>query len=42
MDNNYDEQVIIMQATIQAKNHEMKNNKQDYDEKMIKLTEDFK
>ena len=35
MDNNYVEQFIIMQSTIEA-------NGQDYDEKITKLTEDLK
>ena len=42
MDNNYDEQLIIMQSKIEANKHEMKANKQDSDEKMMKLTEYFK
>ena len=35
MDNKYGEQFIIMQAAIKA-------NKKDYDDKILKLTEDFK
>ena len=31
-----------MQATIEANKKEMKSNKQDSDEKMMKLTEDIK
>ena len=31
-----------MQDTIEANNQEMKTNNQDSDEKMMKLTEDFK
>ena len=42
MDNNYDEQFIITQVTIESNTRDMKTNKQDYDEKMINLTEDFK
>ena len=42
MDNKSDEQFIIMQAAIEANKQQMKNNKQDSDEKMMKLTEDFK
>ena len=42
MDNKYDEQFIIMQATIKSNKQEIKSNKQDSDEKMMNLTEDFK
>ena len=42
MGNNYDEQFIIMQATIKDNKQEMKSNKQDSDEKIMKLKEDFK
>ena len=31
-----------MQATVEAKKQEMKTNKQDSDEKMTKLSEEFK
>ena len=39
MENKYGEQFII---TIEAKNQQMKSNKQDSDEKIMKLTEYFK
>ena len=42
MDKNYDEQFIIMQYTIEANMKEMKSNKQDSDDKIMKLTETFK
>ena len=42
MDNNYDENFIIMKATIEANKQEMKSNKQDYDYKMMNLIEYFK
>ena len=42
MDNNYDEQFIIMQATIETNKQDMKSNKQDSGDKMMKATEDFK
>ena len=42
MDNKSDEQFIITQATIEANNQEMKAKNQDYDEKMMNTTEDFK
>ena len=42
MDNKYDEQFIIMQAKIETNKQYMKTNKQDSDEKMMKLTEYFK
>ena len=42
MDNNSDENFIIMQVAMEAKNHDIKANNQDSDEKMMKLTEDSK
>ena len=42
MDNKSDEQFIIMQAAIESNKQDMKPNKQDYEEKIMKLTEDFK
>ena len=42
MYNNSDEQFINMQYIIQSNKQYMKANKQDYDEKMMKITEDFK
>ena len=42
MENNSDEQFIIIQAEIEANNQEMNANKQDYDEKMAKFTEESK
>ena len=42
MDNKSDEQLIITQATTEAKKQEMKSNNQDSDEKIMKLTEYFK
>ena len=39
MYNKYDENFIIMLATIEANKQYMKTNKQDSDEKMMKLTE---
>ena len=42
MDNKYGENSIIVQATIEANKQEMRANKQDYHEKMMNLTEDFK
>ena len=42
MDNKSDEKLTIMQATIEPKNQEIKVNKQYSNEKMMKLTEDFK
>ena len=42
MDNKSDEQFIIMQAIIEANKQEMKSNKKDPNEKIMKLTEDFK
>ena len=42
MDNNSDEQFIIMQAAIEYNKQEIKANKQDSDDKMMNLTEDFK
>ena len=38
MDKKYDEQFIITQASIETNKQNMRANKQDYDEKMIKLT----
>ena len=38
MDKKSDEQFIIMQVEIEAKKQEMKSNKKDSDEKMMKLT----
>ena len=40
--NRSSEQSIIVQATIEANKKEIKSNKQDSDDKMMKLTEDFK
>ena len=42
MDNKYHEQFITMQASIEVNKKEMKYNKQDSDDKMLKVTEDFK
>ena len=42
MENNYNEQFIVMQAAIESKKQEMKANKQDSDEKMMKLSEESK
>ena len=42
MDNKSDEQFLIMQGSIEANNQEMKSNKQYSDDKMIKVTSDFK
>ena len=42
MDNKYDQQFIITQAKIESKNQDIKSNKQDSDEKIVNLTEDFK
>ena len=39
MDTIYDENFIILQASIGASKQEMKSNKQDSDEKMMNLTE---
>ena len=38
MDNKADEQLIITQSTIEANMQEMKSNKQDSDDKMMKVT----
>ena len=38
MDSNSDEHFIIVQAAIEADNQETKSNKQDSNEKMMKLT----
>ena len=40
--NKYDEQFIIMQYTVECNNKEMKTNKRDSNEKMMKLIKDFK
>ena len=42
MYNKSEEQFIIIQASIEANNPDIKSNKQESDEKMTKLTEDFK
>ena len=42
MDNKYNEQFVLIQPTIEAKNQEMKANRQNSDDKMMKLTENFK
>ena len=42
MDNKSDEQFMIMKTTIKYKKHEIKANKKDCNEKMMKLTEDLK
>ena len=42
MDKNSYELFIIMQETIEANRQYMKASKQEYDEKMINITEDFK
>ena len=39
MDNKSDELFIIMQYSIEAKKQDMRDNKQDSDEKMKKFTE---
>ena len=36
------EKSIITQATTESNRQDMKSNKQEYDEKKMKLTEDFK
>ena len=38
MDNKYDEQFIIMKSAIEFNKQEMKSNRQDSDNKMMKLT----
>ena len=38
MENKSDEQVIIIQATIESNMQDMKSNKQDSNEKMTKFT----
>ena len=38
----YDDQFIVMQATIEANRQEIKANNKYSDEKMLKLAEDFK
>ena len=42
MDNDSDEHFITTQSTIESNKQYMKYNKQDSDEKMMKLPEDFK
>ena len=42
MEKNYDEQLIIMQASIESNKQEMKVNKQASDDKMTKFIEEFK
>ena len=42
MDNKSDKQFIIMQASIETKKQYMRANKQDYDNKMTKFTEELK
>ena len=42
MDKKSDENFITMQAAIESNKQEMKAKKQDSDEKMMKLIEDFK
>ena len=42
MDNEPDEQFIITQSTTEVNKQDMKVNKQDADDKMTNLTEDFK
>ena len=42
MDNKYDKQFLIMKSTIEANNQEMKPKKKESEEKVMKLTEDFK
>ena len=39
MDKNPDEQFIIIKAAIDSNKQEMKSNKKDSDEKMMKITE---
>ena len=41
MDSKSEEQFIVMQDIIEANKEEMKSNKQDYDEKIMNLTEYF-
>ena len=40
MDNRSDEQFIFVQARIESNKKEMKSNKQDSDEKIMKVTKD--
>ena len=40
--NKYYELFIIMQVPIEANKQDMKFNKQDFDDKIMKFTEDFK
>ena len=42
MENKSDEQFVTMQAAIEANKQYMRSNKQDYDDKMKKSTEEFK
>ena len=42
MEKKYYEQLIILRASIEANKQEMRANKQYYDWKMIKFTEEFK
>ena len=42
MDKKSDEQFIIIKSAIKANKQDMKSNKKDSDNKMMKLTEDFK
>ena len=42
MDNKYDENFIVLQAAIEDNKQEIKSKNQHYDDKMMKLTEDFK
>ena len=42
MDKSSDKQFIIMQATIESNKQDIKAKNQDYDERMMKLTQDFK
>ena len=39
MDKNFDEQFIIIKAAIDSNKQEMKSNKKDSDDKMMKITE---
>ena len=42
MDNKSDEQFMIMKSKIKSKKQDIEANKNDYYEKMMKLTEDLK
>ena len=42
MDNKSDEQFIIMRSEIEVNNIYMKDNKQEYNEEMMNITEYFK